>query len=94
MSNDSSLSQEQISMADLRSTQSTQACTKTSRYHNTKNQVADVATKILTKATVLNFSNIVLGNSAVDQSLNSFDTMSSIPFNDWGVVSEPYYHSS
>ena len=56
---------------------------------NTKNQVADVATKILTKAAVLNFSNIVLGNSAVDQSLNSFDTMSSIPFNDWAVVSAP-----
>ena len=56
---------------------------------NTKDQVADIATKILTKASVLNFSNIVLGNSAVDQSLNSFDTMSSIPFNDWGVVLAP-----
>jgi len=35
MSNDSSLSQEQISMADLRSIQSTQACKQTSRYRNT-----------------------------------------------------------
>ena len=55
---------------------------------NTKDQVADIATKILTKETVLYFSSIILGNSvAVDQSLNVFDTNFSIPFNDWGVVS-------
>jgi hypothetical protein len=57
---------------------------------NTKNQVADVATKILTKQSVLYFSNIILGNSvAADQSLNCLDTFDSIPFNDWGVVSVP-----
>ena len=57
---------------------------------NTKEQVADIATKILTKDTVLYYSNIILGNSvAVDQSLNSFDSFDSIPFNDWGVVSVP-----
>ena len=57
---------------------------------NTKDQVADVATKILTKDTVHYYSNIILGNSAaVDQSLNSFDSFVSIPFNDWGVVSVP-----
>ncbi len=56
----------------------------------TKEQVADIATKILTKETVLYFSNIILGNSVpVDQSLNVFDTISSILFNDWGVVSVP-----
>jgi hypothetical protein len=57
---------------------------------NTKDQVADIARKILNKETVLYFSNITLGNSvAVNQSLNVFDTNSSIPFNDWGVVSAP-----
>jgi hypothetical protein len=57
---------------------------------NTKDQVADIATKILNKETVLYFSNIILGNSvAVDQSLNAYDTESDNHFNDWGVVSAP-----
>jgi hypothetical protein len=49
----------------------------------TKDQVADIATKILSTDTVKYFSNVVLGNTD-DQSLNVFD---STPFNDWGVVS-------
>jgi hypothetical protein len=57
---------------------------------NTKDQVADIATKILNKETVLYFSNIILGNSvAVDQSLNAYDTEFNNHFNDWGVVSAP-----
>jgi transposase InsO family protein len=57
---------------------------------NTKDQVADIATKILNKETVLYFSNIILGNSvAVDQSLNAYDTEFDNHFNDWGVVSAP-----
>ncbi len=54
---------------------------------NTKNQIADMATKVLTVDTVRYFSNIVLGT--VDQSLNSFHNISVTPFNDWGVVSAP-----
>ena len=57
---------------------------------NTKKQIADMATKVLSSDTVEYFSKIVLGT--VDQSLHVCD--SDIPFNDWGVVSEPYYHSS
>jgi hypothetical protein len=56
---------------------------------NTKDQIADIATKILPIDTVKYFSKIVLGT--VDQSLYAYDN---IPFNDWGVVSEPYYLSS
>ena len=56
---------------------------------STKDQVADIATKILTTNTVKYFSKIVLGT--VDQSLYAHDN---IPFNDWGVVSEPSYLSS
>jgi hypothetical protein len=48
----------------------------------TKDQVADMATKILSADTIKYFSNIVLGT--VDQSLNAYEN---IPFNDWGVVS-------
>ena len=51
----------------------------------TKDQVADIATKILSTDTVKYFSNVVLGNTA-DQSLNVFDSST---FNDWGVVSVP-----
>jgi transposase InsO family protein len=54
---------------------------------STKEQVADIATKILPTDTVKYFSNIVLGT--VDQSLYVFDTDLNIPFNDWGVVSVP-----
>jgi hypothetical protein len=51
---------------------------------STKDQVADLATKILPKETVEYFSNILLGNTvALDQSLYAY--------NDWGVVSEPNY---
>ena len=56
---------------------------------NTKNQIADMATKVLSSDTVEYFSKIVLGT--VDQSLYAHDN---IPFNDWGVVSEPSYLSS
>jgi transposase InsO family protein len=59
---------------------------------NTKNQIADMATKILTSDTVEYFSKIVLGSVAVDQSLHVHGN--DTPYNDWGVVSEPYYHSS
>jgi hypothetical protein len=59
---------------------------------NTKNQIADMATKILTSDTVRYFSDIVLGSVAVDQSLHVHGN--DTPYNDWGVVSEPYYHSS
>ena len=55
----------------------------------TKDQIADIATKILPIDTVKYFSKIVLGT--VDQSLYAHDN---IPFNDWGVVSEPSYLSS
>ena len=57
---------------------------------NTKKQIADMATKVLSSDTVEYFSKIVLGT--VDQSLHVCD--SDIPFNDLGVVSELYYHSS
>ena len=57
---------------------------------NTKDQIADMATKILPSDTVKYFSRIVLGST--DQSLYAHDT--DIPFNDWGVVSEPSYPSS
>jgi len=56
---------------------------------STKDQIADIATKILPIDTVKYFSKIVLGT--VDQSLYAHDN---IPFNDWGVVSEPSYLSS
>jgi hypothetical protein len=59
---------------------------------NTKDQIADMATKILTSDTVRYFSKIVLGSVAVDQSLHVHGN--DTPYNDWGVVSEPYYHSS
>ena len=59
---------------------------------NTKDQIADMATKILTSDTVEYFSKIVLGSVAVDQSLHVHGN--DTPYNDWGVVSEPYYHSS
>jgi hypothetical protein len=59
---------------------------------NTKNQVADMATKILTVNTIKYFSKIVLGSVDVDQSLHVHGN--DTPYNDWGVVSEPYYHSS
>ena len=54
----------------------------------TKDQVADLATKILPKETVEHFSNVLLGNTAaVDQSLYAYCTT----YNDWGVVLEPNY---
>ena len=54
----------------------------------TKDQVADLATKILPKDTVEYFSTVLLGNTmAVDQSLYAYCTT----YNDWGVVSEPNY---
>ena len=54
----------------------------------TKDQVADLATKILPKETVEYFSNVLLGNTvAVDQSLYAYCTT----YNDWGVVLEPNY---
>jgi hypothetical protein len=56
---------------------------------STKDQIADIATKILPIDTVKYFSKIVLGT--VDQSLYAHDNT---PFNDWGVVSEPSYLSS
>jgi hypothetical protein len=59
---------------------------------NTKNQIADMATKILTSDTVRYFSNIVLGSVDVDQSLNVHGN--DTPYNDWGVVSELSYLSS
>jgi transposase InsO family protein len=59
---------------------------------NTKNQIADMATKILTSDTVRYFSNIVLGSVDVDQSLHVHGN--DAPYNDWGVVSEPSYLSS
>jgi hypothetical protein len=59
---------------------------------NTKNQIADMATKILTSDTVRYFSNIVLGSVDVDQSLNVHGN--DTPYNDWGVVSELFYLSS
>ena len=47
----------------------------------TKDQVADLATKILPKETVEHFSNVLLGNTAaVDQSLYAYCTT----YNDWG----------
>ena len=57
---------------------------------NTKAQVADMATKVLSTDTVKYFSNIVLGITP-DQSLYVYDTVYDIdiPFNDWGVVSTP-----
>ena len=57
---------------------------------NTKDQIADIATKILAVDTIRYFSKVVLGS--IDQSLYAQDT--GIPFNDWGVVSEPSYLSS
>ena len=59
---------------------------------NTKNQIADMATKILTINTIKYFSKIVLGSVDIDQSLHVHGN--DTPYNDWGVVSEPYYHSS
>jgi hypothetical protein len=59
---------------------------------NTKNQVADMATKILTVNTIKYFSKIVLGSVDIDQSLHLHGN--DTPYNDWGVVSEPYYLSS
>ena len=56
---------------------------------STKDQIADIATKILPIDTVKYFSKIVLGT--VDQSLYAHDNT---PFNDWGVVSESSYLSS
>jgi hypothetical protein len=51
----------------------------------TKDQVADIATKILSSETLEYFCNIVLGSTAaVDQSLYA-------SYYDWGVVSEPFY---
>ena len=40
---------------------------------NTKNQIANMATKILTIDTIRYFSKIVLGSVDVDQSLNVVD---------------------
>ncbi len=67
------------------------------RYHyismlvkiRTKDQVADLTTKILPADTVKYFSKIVLGITVEYQSLNAYDTTYNIPFNDWGVVSVP-----
>jgi hypothetical protein len=56
---------------------------------STKDQVADIATKILSTNTVKYFSNIVLGT--VDQSLYVYDPYYDIPSNDWGVVSGSVY---
>jgi hypothetical protein len=53
---------------------------------STKEQIVDIATKILPTGTVKYFSKVVLGIS-VDQSLNVYDTDPNIPFNDWGFVS-------
>ena len=52
---------------------------------DTKAQVADIATKRLPANTVQYFSRVILGH-AVDQSLYAMPTL---PYNDWGVVSEP-----
>ena len=70
---------------------------------NTKDQVADLATKILPSSTTEYFSSIILGNRSlpanvdlmhvtVDQSLHDYyDTTEYylLPYNDWGVMSTP-----
>jgi hypothetical protein len=70
---------------------------------NTKDQVADLATKILPSSTTEYFSSIILGNRSlpanvdlmhvtVDQSLHDYyDTTDYylLPYNDWGVMSTP-----
>ena len=70
---------------------------------NTKDQVADLATKILPSSTTEYFSSIILGNRSlpanvdlmhvtVDQSLHDYyDTTDFylLPYNDWGVMSTP-----
>ena len=70
---------------------------------NTKDQIADLATKILATNTTAYFSNTVLGNTldysmhatdevyyTVDQSLYVHDA-SLVSYNNWGVMSTPYY---
>ena len=69
----------------------------------TKDQVADLATKILTTSTTEYFSNIILGHYldhslyanvdlmyvSVDQSLHATTNYYLLPYNDWGVMSTP-----
>jgi hypothetical protein len=70
---------------------------------NTKDQMADLATKILATNTTDYFSNTILGNTldysmcaidylyvTVDQSLYVPDA-SLVSYNNWGVMSTPYY---
>jgi hypothetical protein len=71
---------------------------------NTKDQVADLATKILPSSTTKFFSCTILGNQSlpanvdlmhdtVDQSLHVYHNTTDyylLPYNDWGVMSTPY----
>jgi hypothetical protein len=71
---------------------------------NTKDQVADLATKILPSSTTKFFSCTILGNQSlpanvdlmhdtVDQSLHVYNNTTDyylLPYNDWGVMSTPY----
>jgi hypothetical protein len=68
---------------------------------STKDQVADIATKILSSTITEYFSKTVLGiyntdtdavyvTVDVDQSLHVFEPYCEMPYNDWGVMSTPY----
>ena len=66
---------------------------------DTKAQVADMATKILSTNTIHYFSNVILGNTVdlssvtdFDQSLYVMPNYSTLLYNDWGVVSEPLFY--
>jgi hypothetical protein len=69
---------------------------------NTKDQVADIATKILATVTTEYFSKVILGNidydmcatvvttyDTLDQSLHDTPHCFVLPYNDWGVMSTP-----
>ena len=69
---------------------------------NTKDQVADIATKILATVTTEYFSKVILGNTdydmcatvittydTLDQSLHDTPHCFVLPYNDWGVMSTP-----